>query len=677
MHGRTCSEAVFVALLTLSVVCTTGGSALNITANETGPCEIQTRGESEHNVTRLQMLREEEESEYGSTGMFIIQEPVDFGLTIVEVNASGYCTVNERTEQPFHLLLAIYEGQRRVEVKEVSAECDSSTNDTETILCRVQLDTNISVPANSSIGILFNPRCSTSSGGKNRCSCRPATLDTGTEQYTYSNISSMKGSTSLDNFDFVGNVGLQISFTVMTDGCSTESPGSDSQSNDDNVTLLAAIIAGLSAVILFLLVAISAAFLHKFYRSRKKKQTSLVGHSATKHKQQLANKVYFLESGDVDQDSVSTLIKQKEPKDLLTYDYAREEQSGFPLPDGHYEFDTRSGDMPFWEPAGVEDDLKSQLQDLSLSQDTLSLSSELGSGEFGVVRRGVWSVGGEEREVAVKSLADGSTEEKRIQFLQEAAIMGQFKHPNVISLHGILLDCSSMMIVLEMMHIGDLREYLHSLKPSDTSESLAAHTPALLMSFCRHIASGMAYLSGKGFVHRDLAARNILVSKDEVCKIADFGMSRALKDTDYYVSRGGKIPVKWSAPEALHYKKYSTASDVWSFGVLLYEIWTLGIKPYSTITNKEVYDKIQSGYRLPPPPGCPRAVYQTMINCWSTEPESRPTFPEVQVELQRPDFKLLTWTAEDVAAYTEEARTLGGPLEAAEELYTDIQKTYI
>ena len=177
------------------------------------PTEIQTRGESEHNVTRLQMLREEEESEYGSTGMFIIQEPVDFGLTIVEVNASGYCTVNQRNEQPFHLLLAIYEGQRRVKVEEVPAECDSSTNDTETVLCHVQLDTNRFVPANHSIGILFNPRCSAK---VNRCSCRPATQDTGTEQYTYSNISSMKDSTSLDNFDFVGNVGLQISFTVMT-----------------------------------------------------------------------------------------------------------------------------------------------------------------------------------------------------------------------------------------------------------------------------------------------------------------------------------------------------------------------------------------------------------------------------------------------------------------------------
>ncbi|CAI8032558.1 Ephrin type-A receptor 8 (Fragment), partial [Geodia barretti] len=185
----------------------------------------------------------------------------------------------------------------------------------------------------------------------------------------------------------------------------------------------------------------------------------------------------------------------------------------------------------------------------------------------------------------------------------------------------------------------------------------------------------MAYLSGKGFIHRDLAARNILVSHEEMCKIADFGMSRALQDTDYYVSRGGKIPVKWTAPEALHYKKYSTASDVWSFGIVMYEIWSPAARPYNWMTNNEVYQNIQSGYRLPPPPGCPRAVYQTMISCWNPEPESRPTFPDIQTVLQRPDFKLLTWTAEDVAAYTEEARTLGAPLEAGEELYTEMQKT--
>ena len=130
--------------------------------------------------------------------------------------------------------------------------------------------------------------------------------------------------------------------------------------------------------------------------------------------------------------------------------------------------------------------------------------------------------------------------------------------------------------------------------------------PAKLLSFCRQVASGMTYLAGRGFVHRDLAARNILVSDMEVCKvrssslarkpgiyngeiqIADFGMSRALQDTDYYISRGGKIPVKWTAPEALHYKKYSTASDVWSFGMVMYEIWALGMKPFDKLTNIEV-----------------------------------------------------------------------------------------
>ena len=146
----------------------------------------------------------------------------------------------------------------------------------------------------------------------------------------------------------------------------------------------------------------------------------------------------------------------------------------------------------------------------------------------------------------------------------------------------------------------------------------------------------MQYLSSRGFVHRDLAARNILVSKKNICKVADFGMSRDLEDEKYYVSRGGMVPVKWTAPEAILYKKYSTASDVWSYGCLLYEIWSVGHTPYETYANVEVCDHtysskkndiiyyikfqvikyINSGKRLPPPPGCPRVIYNGMISCW-------------------------------------------------------------
>uniref|UniRef100_A0A1X7SVY7 Protein kinase domain-containing protein n=1 Tax=Amphimedon queenslandica TaxID=400682 RepID=A0A1X7SVY7_AMPQE len=174
----------------------------------------------------------------------------------------------------------------------------------------------------------------------------------------------------------------------------------------------------------------------------------------------------------------------------------------------------------------------------------------------------------------------------------------------------------------------------------------------------------MEYLSRKKFVHRDLAARNILVSDEGtgICKIADFGMSRDLKDESYYISQAKKIPIKWTAPEALHYKKYSSASDVWSYGALMYEIWSLGHKPFENSTNQECIRLVDSGYRLPPPPGCPKPM--------NPDTHDRPSFSDISSSLSSPDKQLLMINKEDPVT------VLGGALETSHSLYTDLQYMY-
>ncbi|XP_041379173.1 ephrin type-A receptor 4a-like, partial [Gigantopelta aegis] len=172
------------------------------------------------------------------------------------------------------------------------------------------------------------------------------------------------------------------------------------------------------------------------------------------------------------------------------------------------------------------------------------VTGHLGSGQFGTVNQGVWLSPNGPVDIAIKTLNNKNSEEEKVKFLQEAAIMGQFHHPNIVKLYGVVT-------------VGE------------------------------PIASGMEYLSKKCFVHRDLAARNILVTEQGICKIADFGMSRDLQHDDYYISHAKKIPIKWTAPEALHFKRYSTASDVWSFGAVLYEIWSLGHKPFESYSNQE------------------------------------------------------------------------------------------
>ncbi|XP_019855064.1 PREDICTED: high affinity nerve growth factor receptor-like [Amphimedon queenslandica] len=332
-------------------------------------------------------------------------------------------------------------------------------------------------------------------------------------------------------------------------------------------------------------------------------------------------------------------------------------------------------DTEYWEPDSNTDGIYQQLSDRKyreIIRHQIKVTDYLGSGQFGTVNKGVWTTPtAGSVSVAIKTFNDNTSEDERVKFLQEAAIMGQFHHPNVVKLHGVVTIGHPIMIVLELISGGDLKEYLNKFKPSP-GELVLSSVPSILLSFCRQIASGMEYLSRKKFVHRDLAARNILVSDEGtgICKIADFGMSRDLQDESYYISQAKKIPIKWTAPEALHYKKYSSASDVWSYGAVMYEIWSIGHKPFEMYTNQECIRLVDSGYRLPPPPGCPKPMYKLMMQCWNPDTYNRPSFSDISSSLSSPDKQLLMINKEDPVT------VLGGALETSHSLYNDLQYMY-
>lgn len=333
-------------------------------------------------------------------------------------------------------------------------------------------------------------------------------------------------------------------------------------------------------------------------------------------------------------------------------------------------------DSQYWQPSDNETEIYARLQEskyLEIKPQSLKLGKFIGSGQFALVHKGVWVSSAGSVDVAVKQLKDNVTEKDRVKFLQEAAIMGQFTHPGIVMMFGVVKEVKPM-IILEYLPRGDLRHYLTTIKPRNTSTTKGL--AKTLLKFCRQISSGMNYLSFKGFVHRDLAARNILVTDEGECKIADFGLSRDLAEENYYFMKGGRIPLKWTAPEALHYRKYSTKSDVWSFGVVLFEIWSLGKKPFASLSNPDAFQRVVEGIRLPPPPGCPRGIYKLMILCWHPEASQRPSFATVVDYLAKPDTTLLSWQNKD-QGNPPEAYTLGKPLEAGSCLYHDLQETYL
>lgn len=265
------------------------------------------------------------------------------------------------------------------------------------------------------------------------------------------------------------------------------------------------------------------------------------------------------------------------------------------------------------------------------------LCRELGKGEFGSVFQAAWNTtgiaSGERIQVAVKCVSSDKLLANPSNFLQEAAIMHKMRHDCVVRLHGVVLDTKAVMLVSELAPCGSLLECLQ--KPA-LRDSFFVDT---LCDFAGQIASGMEYLSNERLIHRDLAARNVLVFSADKVKISDFGLSRSLgMGEDYYRSEfsdGLKLPIAWCAPEAINFLKFTSASDVWSYGVTLFEMFSYGQMPWAGFTGAQIlsaidYPRMQ---RLECPDACPADIYKLMLQCWAHKPEERPSFTDIVRQL--------------------------------------------
>ncbi|CAL8348640.1 unnamed protein product [Gadus morhua 'NCC'] len=248
----------------------------------------------------------------------------------------------------------------------------------------------------------------------------------------------------------------------------------------------------------------------------------------------------------------------------------------------------------------------------------ITMKHKLGGGQYGEVYVGVWKK--YSLTVAVKTLKEDTMEVE--EFLKEAAVMKEVKHPNLVQLLGVCTLEPPFYIVTEYMPNGNLLDYLRECDREETNA-------VVLLYMATQISSAMEYLEKKNFIHRDLAARNCLVGENHVVKVADFGLSRLMTGDTYTAHAGAKFPIKWTAPESLAYNTFSIKSDVWAFGVLLWEIATYGMSPYPGIDLSQVYDLLEKGYRMEQPEGCPPKVYELMRACWQWSPLDRPSFAEI------------------------------------------------
>ncbi|XP_074172488.1 focal adhesion kinase 1 isoform X11 [Rhinolophus sinicus] len=264
-------------------------------------------------------------------------------------------------------------------------------------------------------------------------------------------------------------------------------------------------------------------------------------------------------------------------------------------------------------------------RDYEIQRERIELGRCIGEGQFGDVHQGVYvSPENPALAVAIKTCKNCTSDSVREKFLQEALTMRQFDHPHIVKLIGVITE-NPVWIIMELCTLGELRSFLQVRKYNLDLASL--------ILYAYQLSTALAYLESKRFVHRDIAARNVLVSSNDCVKLGDFGLSRYMEDSTYYKASKGKLPIKWMAPESINFRRFTSASDVWMFGVCMWEILMHGVKPFQGVKNNDVIGRIENGERLPMPPNCPPTLYSLMTKCWAYDPSRRPRFTELKAQL--------------------------------------------
>ncbi|XP_043916753.1 tyrosine-protein kinase SYK isoform X2 [Protopterus annectens] len=284
--------------------------------------------------------------------------------------------------------------------------------------------------------------------------------------------------------------------------------------------------------------------------------------------------------------------------------------------------DTSVYESPYADPEEIRPKTANLRRDMLFLED-----GELGEGNFGTVRKGYYNMKKQQKPVAVKILKnDNNDPSLKEELLKEANVMQQLDNPYIVRIIGIC-EAENWMLVMELAELGPLNKYLQKNREVTVKN---------IVELVHQISMGMKYLEDNNFVHRDLAARNVLLVTQHYAKISDFGLSKALNsEENYYKAKShGKWPIKWYAPECINYFTFSNKSDVWSFGVLMWEAFSYGQKPYKGMKGAEVLQMIQQGDRMSSPPKCPIEMYDLMKLCWTYKPDERPPFATVEMRLR-------------------------------------------